>query len=332
MEAVGLASRIERQRSVKSVSRPGITFEDRVADILQALDPTCRVSRREHLRDRLGHDREFDIVLRGKLAGQELVGVVECKDHIRKTAVPEIEAFVTKAADLRANMMLYASKRGFTRHALEKARHYGVGTLSLFPDGTPDDQFTLGVRWYVVHCQWVMNAVVVSWADGDSKPFDPWQLRYEGRRVVAWWARKLRAAGNASFKANELEERLVFARAVPFETGAGVRNAVGVQFRSVLKRTVKTRMVRVFGQGLIWWHKDQLVLPSKSSMTVQFADSPDAGLPNLDGWEETEDLPDQHNFGLHMEVWATPAEGDEPAPELEKLTILSQSEVGCVDC
>lgn len=55
----------------------------------------------QRLVDRHGCRRQCDVIIKGNFAGQQLLGIVECKD--RKLGTPEVDAFVTKARDINAN-------------------------------------------------------------------------------------------------------------------------------------------------------------------------------------------------------------------------------------
>jgi len=111
--------------------RPGIEFEKIVTDIQQRFDLNSTVMHNQILVDRLGHKRQFDVVIKGNYAGQELLGVIECKDLKKKIGTPEVDAFNTKSSDVNANFKILVSRKGFSKTALEKASHYGIQALSL---------------------------------------------------------------------------------------------------------------------------------------------------------------------------------------------------------
>ena len=50
--------------------RPGISFEKAVALVQAQFDPAANVTHNEVIVDRLGHSRQFDVVIRGAFAGQ----------------------------------------------------------------------------------------------------------------------------------------------------------------------------------------------------------------------------------------------------------------------
>lgn len=102
--------------------RPGIAFEKLVATMQTRIDPTCQVTHNENIVDRLGHSRQFDVVIRGMFAAQKMLGVIECQDMRRKVGNPDVDAFATKARDVNSNFKILMSRSGFTKHVLEKMR------------------------------------------------------------------------------------------------------------------------------------------------------------------------------------------------------------------
>lgn len=130
----------------KDLEKPGIAFEKAVAAIQKMMDPKANVEHNKKLRDRFGHLRQFDVVIKGKIGGHKIIGVIECKNLKRRVGTPDIDAFVTKTRDVNANITLIASKRGFSKQALEKAKDYGIGTISLLPTHQKESGFSVGVQ------------------------------------------------------------------------------------------------------------------------------------------------------------------------------------------
>jgi len=69
-----------------SKDKSGKSLEKAVARIQQLLDPGSVVTHNEHIVDRLGNRRQFDVVIRGQAAGRNYLGVVEAIEVIFKTA------------------------------------------------------------------------------------------------------------------------------------------------------------------------------------------------------------------------------------------------------
>lgn len=85
-----------------SRDKTGKTLEQAVGRIQKMLDPVSLVTYREKIVNRLGIPREFDVVVRGKFAGQPMLGVIECKDWADRVGTPEIDAFIRKSQDVNA--------------------------------------------------------------------------------------------------------------------------------------------------------------------------------------------------------------------------------------
>jgi hypothetical protein len=94
--------------------KTGKTLEQAVGRIQQMFDLKSTVTYREHIINRLGISREFDVIIRGEYAGQPILGVIECKDWKNKVGTPELDAFITKTRDINANLRLIVSPKGFT--------------------------------------------------------------------------------------------------------------------------------------------------------------------------------------------------------------------------
>lgn len=133
---------------------PGISFEKVVEELQGQLDPNSKVTHNEWLIDRLGNRRQFDVVIRGKFAGQDLLGVIECKDLNKKVGTPEIDAFITKANNLNANFKIIVSKRGFTKPGIKEALDFGVQTLSLLKEDYPKFKLAIGNYWFADIYRW----------------------------------------------------------------------------------------------------------------------------------------------------------------------------------
>jgi hypothetical protein len=173
--------------------KPGIAFEKVVAAIQAQIDPSATVSHNEFLTDRLGQRRQFDVVVRGTFAGQQMVGIIECKDLRGKVDTPAIDAFVTKAQDINANFKVIVSRRGFSKPALAKCVHYGVQALSLVDNDPANRQLFIGTRWEADVIRWARLALTLHFVDEPAQPvhFDAGQVTIAGKKVVDWFTNYL---------------------------------------------------------------------------------------------------------------------------------------------
>jgi hypothetical protein len=172
---------------------PGIAFEKVVAAIQAQIDPTSSVVHNEVIEDRLGHARQFDIVIRGSFAGQAMLGIIECKDLKRKVGTPEIDAFVTKGQDVNANFKVVMSRSGFTKPALEKCVHYGVQALSLVENDPANRQFRIGSWWKADVSRWSQIRISLGFVEPPAEPvvFAAEQIKINNKRVFDWFTNYL---------------------------------------------------------------------------------------------------------------------------------------------
>lgn len=142
------------QHTRRKITPPGSALEKTVARLQQMLHPSSTVTHNEWLIDRIGNRRQFDVVIRGKFGGRDVIGIVECKDHSRRKGPDAIEAFAKKCENLGANLRIVVSRKGFTRQALAIATHEGIGCLSLLPEAADDVGFAIGDYWFGLIRTW----------------------------------------------------------------------------------------------------------------------------------------------------------------------------------
>jgi hypothetical protein len=172
---------------------PGIAFEKVAAAIQAQIDPAATVTHNEVILDRLGQHRQFDVVIRGVFAGQQMLGVIECKDLVKRVGTPEVDGFVTKAQDINANFKILMSRRGFSKPALVKCAHYGIQALSLVENDPANKKFFIGTRWEADIMRWGQISVSLHVANEPSTPvqFNAEDLTIRGKRVLDWFTNYL---------------------------------------------------------------------------------------------------------------------------------------------
>lgn len=84
------------------------------------------------LRDQVsGMAREVDIVIESVAAGHAVTVSVECCDLARKATVEWVEQKCSEHSSLSTDKLVLASRSGFTRQALAKAKAYSIDTYDL---------------------------------------------------------------------------------------------------------------------------------------------------------------------------------------------------------
>lgn len=268
--------------------QPGIAFEKAVTTIQEMMDPNACVTHNEKLQDRHGHKRQFDVVIRGKVGGHPVLGVIECKDLKRKVGTPEMDAFVTKARDINASIKLLASRRGFTKPALEKARDYGISSISLLPKDLRDSDFSVGMYWYTEIYQWTKAAITVHFA-AQKAPITGFavpDVKRDGRPVIEWFQKELVTTYVNEERTGWISLRVVFDKTRQFQIQNNRFFVKGLTFHALRTCRKMKKFIKFGGHGFYDWNKQRMTIPPKGSVyTAPFRS-------NFSDWEEFEgDIP-----------------------------------------
>lgn len=94
-----------------------------------------------HWNEKIG-GRQFDVVVRFRLALTRYLVLIEVKNHKRKTEVQDVEAFVTKARDKQADKIIFVNKAGYQEGALDVARRHNMELFSITFDAQKLDLST----------------------------------------------------------------------------------------------------------------------------------------------------------------------------------------------
>lgn len=244
---------------------PGIAFEKAVASIQAGIDPSSTVDHNQRLVDRLGQSRQFDIVVRGIFAGQQMLGIIECKDLGKKAGTPEVDAFVTKAQDVNANFKILMSRKGFTKPALAKCSHYGIQALSLLEDDPINRSFFVGTRWTADVANWDQIHLELHFAEPVKPPvtFAVRDVKLGDRRVVDWFTNYL-VDNNAHFSGAGWMADVTIAFKEPqliSPTQTSTLRCSGVRFKAFRGIKKLQRIVGLNGNGFFNWNLQQAIFP-----------------------------------------------------------------------
>jgi len=267
-------------------SKPGIQFETIVADIQVRIDPNATVVHDKIIVDRIGQKRQFDVVIEGKFAGQDILGVIECKDHNRKLGTPAIDAFITKAQDINANFKVVVAKKGFTKPAIEKAKHYGIQTLSLIPDDDVNLGFKIGNYWHADLYHWEQLSLSLVFVDEPDHKilFSAQDVRIHGKRIIDWFTNYLIEKHPAETKLGwvvDISGEFDNHQLVEVSDGENYL-CKGLIFRANRGMTKKQFFVGIKGTGFFDWQKSQATIPPNSQVVTD-------GVPmDFTQWEERE--------------------------------------------
>jgi hypothetical protein len=248
----------------------GEPFERLVAQIQARIDPASSVSHNEFLVDRLGQRRQFDVVIRGQFAGQQMLGVIECKDLNRRVGTPEIDAFHTKAQDINANFRVIASKRGFTAPAVHKARHYGIRLVSLLDPEIFNQSFAFGDWWTAKVYRW--NRITIEAHPTDEHAgipeVPPQDLRVNGERVLDWFTNHLLREGHSDKTLGwAVGFQIVFTPPIQVSTGSSsALSCKAISFRAERECIEYERFVPLSAEAFVDWHSNAATIPANTTV------------------------------------------------------------------
>lgn len=302
--------------SSEKQERPGLSFERAVASVQSKMAPDASVTHNEYLIDNLGHRRQFDVVIRARTAGHAILGVIECKDLQRRVGTPDIDAFVTKARDVNANLTLLVSRRGFTKPAIERATHYGIGTMSLLADDSLDCGFRVGGEWYAELYRWKQFGARITCAPGYRSPenFDLKDILYSGLPARNWFLDHLRKNMHNEERLGWYWIDLTFRGPVPFTIAGQEIHLRALRFLAERVLEKKRRFVQFTGDGFINWADGSVILPPQTQVVS------DTFRADLSDWDDYEgDIPARRgDWDWNMKVFAVP-QPDRDIPHLHDL-------------
>lgn len=102
-------------------------FETLVANLQRKFSNGGEVLQNSMILGRLTErKREVDVVIRSRIAGENILVAVECKRRGRKSDVNQVEAFSSKLEDIGANKGIMVSAKGFSKAAKNLATKKGI--------------------------------------------------------------------------------------------------------------------------------------------------------------------------------------------------------------
>jgi len=113
------------------VHKSGKDFEDLVTWIQKSVHERANIIPNERVRDiHTNRLRQIDISIRLSDGPTNFFAIVEVRDHKKSINVRYIEEINTKKQSVGANAAFIVSRSGFTKGALDKAKHLGIQTLT----------------------------------------------------------------------------------------------------------------------------------------------------------------------------------------------------------
>ena len=303
-------------------------FEEAVADIQSLFTPNAEVKRNARIIDRLGHRREFDVAIEDNWGGQSLLAVIECKALKRKVGTPEVEAFKEKSEKINANFRAIVSTMGFSKPALEAAKHYGIGTMSLLPNDEKVAGFAIYWPAYAEIWRWTKVALIADFSDADLriKKYSPYDVKHDGKSVFAWFLRKLKEEYSNSEEEGVLQINVKFEKPTIISIHGADYEANAVKLVASRERKKKYKRIRITGDAFYDWQSHELKWPNKGYLITEPIDT-----HGIDDWDDySGEIPklvrdgeklekNELRFQLLFKAFGDVPEFEDEIPEIDRL-------------
>lgn len=115
------------------MSNNGKQYENltaRVYDILLENESLSNVEQDQKL-DGPDGPRQIDVLIRSKVAGLEILTIVECRDYARPLDIGHVDGLHSKMQDVKAQKAVLVSPNGFSAMATKKANRLGFSLATL---------------------------------------------------------------------------------------------------------------------------------------------------------------------------------------------------------
>ena len=287
--AVEVATMPKGKRTTKKPKKQkntGVSFEKTVARIQQMMDPETKVTHNEQLLDRVGNRRQYDVVVRGRFAGRDALGVIECRDWKSKMGPDAIEAFAKKSENLNANFRLMVSGTGFTDQALKLAKHEGIGCLSLLPRDPNQVGFGIGDTWYGRLYKWG-KAFLTVYLDDESvvlpEGFDSRQVKWNGEPVIEWFEREFFSTYCLQKETGDHRLVIQFDQATRIEVAGRELAVKGLACTAKRLCQAKKQWVTWSGEAFYDWESRRFTVPPTGVLTGSRIDTTLSEWDDFDG-------------------------------------------------
>jgi hypothetical protein len=252
-------------------TKNGTAFEKAVASIQALLDTSSDVTHNEKIVDRYGHSRQFDVVIRGKLGGYSLFGVIECKDTTSKVDIQVVDAFLTKVKDVNANFGIIASNSGFSKKALEKCKANSIGAISLIPNDSLAAGFSITMQMFVCIYDWNDFAIGLSGTGNFSVHPDSTinEFFIKDQSVFEWFQHFLDNELDYYDFLGEFRKLITFKEPQVITARNYVSIVHSIELIANRNRIIKHKWVSWTGDGLYEWNENKIVIPPKGSIITE---------------------------------------------------------------
>lgn len=246
----------------------GKYFESTVKNLHELWGKSFVITANEKIIDIFGVEREFDVVLRGKMGPYEVLGIVECKDYSRKIDVKIIDAFQTKANSVNASVKIIFSKQGFSSNAIKLAFKYGINLYSVWNGDVKSCNIVLKCCWKILHTEINISGLaklVPELALG--VPMNLSEVKNNNQFIITGIEDVIyRDSGDITEGTAIFKFENNFTISVD-ELYSGVMEWIEIKFTK--KITKKYKMIEIIGSGIYDWSNKKLNLPPNSTVSTQ---------------------------------------------------------------
>jgi len=249
------------------------------------------------------------------------LGVIEAKDWKRRVNPEQVDAFVTKAKNINANLNLMVSKKGFTAQALRLAKAEGIGTYSLVPND-PEAGFSVGITVYAVIYRWTQKKLNVEFTPGAEKPGsiqDESSIKYNGQPVGDWFLKELSTKYATVTTEGPFSLPVTFKQPTMMEVDGNLYPVVMIRADTVRTIEKKKRFLLLTGDGFYNWATGKLHYPAGGQLVTEW------WRPDMSDWDDYDGpMPDPKDVPLIFTYYWLPFE---PNREVVDLGALGEKKV-----
>ncbi|MFP7656070.1 restriction endonuclease [Chryseobacterium proteolyticum] len=112
--------------------KAGKEYELLIANMYRSLEPNAEVTHDDYILDKTANaKRQIDVSIKYKIAGVDILIIVQAKDYKHKADVLVVDQFNTVINDTKANKGILICSKGFTKAALTKAEFHNIECLTI---------------------------------------------------------------------------------------------------------------------------------------------------------------------------------------------------------
>ena len=184
----------KRRPRVPGIRKRGTGFEQVVAEVVKAMEPTHAVEQGTWVEGPDGR-RELDVVITVEVDAQNRTVLIECKDFApgRTVGIEYVDALDSKRQDLGVDVTLLCCNAGFTAPAILKAARVDIGLIGVMREGDSRIRVSISQALYTREVKVEQLSVELR---HDGHPHDLGSvsgesLLFEGLPLVGWVSKHL---------------------------------------------------------------------------------------------------------------------------------------------